>query len=163
MKLVKVLIRPRFAELKTIISHHSEQRNVNLFMFSIKAKVVDWKYLQLFFFLHRPNCNYFLLPFFSSFMYPRVFFLLTVDCRVFSSLYSQGRRWWKKTLSLMYSSRPVTRIFSPSALFFSFLYDEKNINKKSYNVADNEKFFFSLFFHFIQQGFSSHFHRCDFN
>lgn len=115
-------------------------------MFSIKAKVVDWKYLRrdvVFFFRLRPNCNYFLLPFFSFFMYPGVFFTRLV---FFPSLYSQGRRWWKNAVLCTIFSHPVTKIFSPSALFFHFFKAAKKVSTKNRKMSQTMKSFLSSAF-----------------
>lgn len=111
-----------------------------------------------------PNCNYFLVAFFSPDYVPKSI----LDCRVFFPYIAKDEDG-EKNVVLMYFSRPVTRIFSPSAFlfFFIFIFYEKRKARKKYQQkivkCRRQWKVFPFFLSFIQQGFSSHFHRCDFN
>lgn len=114
---------------------------------TIKAKVVVWKYLRrdaVFFFRLRPNCNYFLLPFFYSLCTQEYFFTRL------ASLYSQGRRWWKNAVLCTVFSHPVTKIFSLFCAFLSFfLKQQKKYQQKIVKCRRQWKVFFLLGFSFI--------------
>lgn len=145
--------------LKRKITSHPQNR-LNLFMFSIKAKVVDWKYLRrdavFVLIVIISCCRYF-------FMYPRVFFS---SPHFFSFSYiAKDEDGEEMRFLCTIFSHPVTKIFSPSAFFLYFLKQEK-VSTKNCKMSQTMKSFPCLFGFLllsIQQRFASEFHGYDFN